>query len=79
MFEPVHGSAPTIAGKGIANPMAAVWSAALMLDHLAEPQAGRLVMNALRRIALKGPKTADLGGHASTHELGTAIVAAIGA
>ena len=78
MFEPVHGSAPTIAGQGIANPMAAVWSASLMLDHLGEPEAGRLVMDALRRIAREGPKTADLGGHASTHEVGSAIAAALG-
>jgi tartrate dehydrogenase/decarboxylase/D-malate dehydrogenase len=78
MFEPVHGSAPTIAGKGIANPMAAVWSAAMLLDHLGEADAGRLVMDALRRIAREGPRTADLGGRASTHEVGQAMVSAIG-
>ena len=78
MFEPVHGSAPTIAGKGIANPMAAVWSAALMLDHLGEAEGAGLLMAALRTVARQGPKTADLGGQASTHEVGQAIVAAIG-
>jgi tartrate dehydrogenase/decarboxylase/D-malate dehydrogenase len=79
MFEPVHGSAPTIAGQGIANPMAAIWSAALMLDHLGEPESAALVMKALRHVALEGPKTTDLGGRASTHDVGSAIVAAIGA
>jgi tartrate dehydrogenase/decarboxylase / D-malate dehydrogenase len=78
MFEPVHGSAPTIAGQGIANPMAAVWSASLMLEHLGEAEAARLVIDALRTVAREGPKTADLGGRASTHEVGKAIVAAIG-
>jgi tartrate dehydrogenase/decarboxylase/D-malate dehydrogenase len=78
MFEPVHGSAPTIAGQGIANPMAAIWSAALLLDHLGEPEAARLVMDALRRVARSGPKTADIGGRASTHEVGQAIVGGIG-
>src|SRR5947208_8220410 len=51
MFEPVHGSAPTIAGQGIANPMAAVWSAALLLEHLGESEAARVVMDALRSVA----------------------------
>ena len=78
MFEPVHGSAPTIAGKGIANPMAAVWSAAMMLDHLGEAEAANLVMAALRRVARDGPRTADLGGRASTADVGQAIVAVIG-
>jgi tartrate dehydrogenase/decarboxylase/D-malate dehydrogenase len=79
MFEPVHGSAPDIAGRGIANPMATVWSAVLMLEHLGEAESAALVMTALRKVALEGPKTADLGGHASTHDVGQAIVAAIGA
>jgi tartrate dehydrogenase/decarboxylase / D-malate dehydrogenase len=78
MFEPVHGSAPTIAGQGIANPMAAIWSASLMLDHLGEPEAARLVMDALRAVARDGPRTPDLGGSASTHEVGRAIVEAVG-
>jgi tartrate dehydrogenase/decarboxylase/D-malate dehydrogenase len=78
MFEPVHGSAPTIAGQGIANPMAAAWSASMLLDHLGEPEGARLVMDALRAVARRGPRTRDLGGQASTHEVGEAIVAAIG-
>jgi tartrate dehydrogenase/decarboxylase/D-malate dehydrogenase len=78
MFEPVHGSAPTIAGQGIANPMAAAWSASMLLDHLGEAEGARLVMDALRAVAKGGPRTRDLGGEASTHEVGQAIVAAIG-
>ena len=79
LFEPVHGSAPTIAGKGIVNPMAAVWAAVLMLDHLGLPEAGGLLMRALERVARTGPHTADIGGRAGTAEVGAAIVAAIGA
>ena len=79
MFEPVHGSAPDIAGRGIANPMAAIWAAALMLQHLGQPEAAGLVLDALRKVALVGPRTADVGGNASTSEVGSAIVARIGA
>jgi tartrate dehydrogenase/decarboxylase/D-malate dehydrogenase len=78
LFEPVHGSAPTIAGKGIVNPMAAVWAACLMLDHLGEREASDLLMRALESVARSGPHTADIGGRASTAEVGAAIVAAIG-
>jgi len=79
LFEPVHGSAPTIAGRGIVNPMAAVWAAVLMLDHLGEREAGGLLMRALEHVARTGPHTADIGGRAGTAEVGAAIVAAIGA
>jgi tartrate dehydrogenase/decarboxylase / D-malate dehydrogenase len=79
LFEPVHGSAPQIAGRGIANPMATVWAAALMLEHLGERDASAIVLRALERIARDGPRTADVGGRASTSEVGAAIVAAIGA
>jgi len=78
MFEPVHGSAPDIAGQGIANPMAAIWAGAMMLDHLGEAEAGRLVMTALRSVARNGPRTRDLGGTASTVAVGAAIAAALG-
>jgi tartrate dehydrogenase/decarboxylase/D-malate dehydrogenase len=78
MFEPVHGSAPTIAGQGIANPMAAVWSASMMLEHLGEREAAALLMSAIRAVAKAGPRTRDLGGTASTDEVGAAIVTAIG-
>jgi isocitrate/isopropylmalate dehydrogenase len=73
MFEPVHGSAPGRAGKGIANPMAAVWAGALMLDHLGESEAAGVVMEALRKVALRGPRTPDLGGNATTVEVGEAL------
>jgi tartrate dehydrogenase/decarboxylase/D-malate dehydrogenase len=78
MFEPVHGSAPRRAGQGVANPMAAIWAGALMLDHLGEAEAARLVMDALRTVAREGPGTKDLGGSATTAELGAAVAAAIG-
>ena len=79
MFEPVHGSAPGRAGQGVANPMAAVWAAALMIDHLGEHEAATLVMDGLRHVARHGPRTRDLGGAALTTEIGAAIVGAIGA
>lgn len=78
MFEPVHGSAPDIAGRGVANPMAAVWAGAMMLEHLGEVEAAELVMTALEHVAANGPHTADVGGFATTTEVGTAIAAAIG-
>lgn len=78
MFEPVHGSAPTIAGRDLANPMAAIWAAAMLLDHVGEGEAARLVVAAVERVAARGPKTADVGGRAGTREVGNAIVAAIG-
>jgi tartrate dehydrogenase/decarboxylase / D-malate dehydrogenase len=74
MFEPVHGSAPDIAGKGIANPIAQIWSGAMMLDHLNEPEAGSVVVDALTALlASNGPRTPDLGGTATTREVGEAI------
>jgi tartrate dehydrogenase/decarboxylase / D-malate dehydrogenase len=67
MFEPVHGSAPDIAGKGIANPLGAIWSASMMLDHLDHPDAAAEVMTAVRTVlAGTGIRTRDLGGTAST-------------
>jgi tartrate dehydrogenase/decarboxylase/D-malate dehydrogenase len=73
VFEPVHGSAPDIAGKGIANPMGAIWSAALMLDTLGEREASAQLMRALEDVARDGPKTGDVGGTASTSAVGDAI------
>jgi tartrate dehydrogenase/decarboxylase/D-malate dehydrogenase len=73
VFEPVHGSAPDIAGKGIANPMGAIWSAALMLETLGEAEASRRLMRALEDVARDGPKTGDVGGSASTSKVGDAI------
>jgi tartrate dehydrogenase/decarboxylase/D-malate dehydrogenase len=78
MFEPVHGSAPDIAGKGIANPLAAVLSAALMLDHLKEPAAAKAVRNAVKTVLKeKRAPSPDLGGKARTTEMGDAVVGAI--
>jgi len=78
MFEPVHGSAPDIAGKGIANPIAAIWSAAMMLDHLGEDDAARAVMAAIEAVTAAGNVlTRDLGGTASTADLGQAVLAAL--
>ncbi len=80
MFEPVHGSAPDIAGKGIANPIGQIWTGAMMLSHLGETKAAAAVENAIFRVLADkgGPRTADLGGKASTRELGAAIAAALG-
>ena len=78
MFEPVHGSAPDIAGRNIANPIGTIWSVALMLDHFGSPEAGRAVENAIEAVlSTGGPRTPDLGGKASTQEMGEAIAAAI--
>ena len=79
MFEPVHGSAPGRAGQGVANPMATVWAGKMLLEHLGETEAADLVMTALRAVAKEGPRTRDLGGAATTIEVGTAIANRIGA
>jgi tartrate dehydrogenase/decarboxylase/D-malate dehydrogenase len=74
MFEPVHGSGPDIAGKAIANPIAQIWSGAMMLDHLGHEEAGRAVVAAIERVIEDGSViTPDLGGAASTSDVGTAI------
>lgn len=74
MFEPVHGSAPDIAGKGIANPIAAIWSAALMLEHLNEQKAYEIIMQALEHVLKEGiANTPDMGGKASTKDCGDAV------
>ena len=79
MFEPVHGSAPDIAGRGIANPIAAIWTAALMLEHLGEPAAGGRVLNALKAVTGEGKvRTPDLGGKATTEEFAAAVIAKLG-
>ena len=78
MFEPVHGSAPDIAGKGIANPIGQIWSGALMLDHLGHPEAAaaieRAIATVLENTSLRTP---DMGGTATTVELGAAIAEAV--
>ena len=79
MFEPVHGSAPDIAGQGIANPMGAVWSAAMMLDHLGHAAAAADVRAAMEAtLAKPETRTGDLGGGASTEQVTEALVAQLG-
>jgi tartrate dehydrogenase/decarboxylase/D-malate dehydrogenase len=80
MFEPIHGSAPDIAGKGIANPIGQIWSGALMLEHLGHSEAARVVEEAIEIvIADKCVYTPDLGGRATTQELGKAIAEVVSA
>jgi tartrate dehydrogenase/decarboxylase/D-malate dehydrogenase len=74
MFEPVHGSAPDIAGQGIANPIAAIWSAALMLDHLDLPEMATSVTQAISATTASGVLTPDLGGSATTSEVTDALL-----
>jgi tartrate dehydrogenase/decarboxylase/D-malate dehydrogenase len=81
LFEPVHGSAPDIYGKNIANPIGQIWSGVLMLDHLGYPEAGARMFEAIESVLSAGPAhaplTPDIGGKASTQDLGKAIAAAI--
>jgi tartrate dehydrogenase/decarboxylase / D-malate dehydrogenase len=78
LFEPVHGSAPDIAGRGIANPVGAIWTAAMMLDHLGHPDASGEVVDAIATVlAAREVRTPDLGGASTTQQVTEAIVAAI--
>ncbi len=78
MFEPVHGSAPDIHGQGIANPLAAIWAGAMMLEFLGEREAGELVMDAMEAVTASGAaRTPDLGGAATTQEVTAAVVRAL--
>ena len=80
MFEPVHGSAPDIAGRGVANPIGQIWSAALMLDFLGHRDAHDAILAAIETVlepSNGGPRTGDLGGSASTSDVGRAIVDAL--
>jgi len=78
MFEPVHGSAPDIAGRGIANPMATIWTTSLLLEHLGETEAARAVFDALCEVVRRGAvRTPDLFGSSRTAEVGDAVAAAI--
>jgi tartrate dehydrogenase/decarboxylase/D-malate dehydrogenase len=75
MFEPVHGSAPDIAGRGVANPMATMLAGAMMLDFLGETEAGRLVESSVRGVLADGaPLTPDLGGRATTREITSGVI-----
>jgi tartrate dehydrogenase/decarboxylase/D-malate dehydrogenase len=78
LFEPVHGSAPDIAGKGIANPLAAILSAGMMLDHLGAPRGAAAIRKAVAAVLKAGrPRTPDLGGSATTSEVADAVLAAL--
>lgn len=77
MFEPIHGSAFDITGKGIANPVATFWTAAQMLEHLGEPLAARVLMTAVERVTAEGILTPDVGGTATTQQVTDAVCSAI--
>jgi tartrate dehydrogenase/decarboxylase/D-malate dehydrogenase len=78
MFEPVHGSAPDIAGKGIANPIGQIWSGAMMLEHLGHPDAATVIESAIETVLQDSHlRTPDMGGKATTVEIGTAIAGVI--
>ena len=79
VFEPVHGSAPDIAGQGIANPVGQIWSGAMMLEHLGEPEAARAIVAAIEKVLPEAKlRTRDLKGTADTVACGKAVAAAIG-
>ena len=78
MFEPIHGSAPDIKGKGIANPIGAVWAGALMLDHLGSRDGHDLIVRAIEKVlGTDGPRTPDLGGKATTADVTEALLRAM--
>jgi tartrate dehydrogenase/decarboxylase/D-malate dehydrogenase len=78
LFEPVHGSAPDIAGKGIANPIGQIWAGAMMLEHLGQAEAARAIVSAIETVlADPSKRTRDLGGRANTAECGRAVVEAL--
>ena len=78
MFEPVHGSAPDIAGQGVANPIGQIWSAAMLLEHLGETAAATAIVTAFEQLLREGgPRTRDMGGQAGTAEVGHAIAEAV--
>ena len=78
MFEPIHGSAFDITGKGIANPLGCFWTAAMMLDHLGEPAAGKRLMAAIAQVTERGEAMSpDLGGTARTDQVTEAVIGAL--
>jgi tartrate dehydrogenase/decarboxylase/D-malate dehydrogenase len=74
LFEPIHGSAPDIAGQGVANPAGAIWAAALLLEHIGHAEAGRRTVRALEAAIAAGTRTRDLGGTASTTQMTDAVI-----
>jgi tartrate dehydrogenase/decarboxylase/D-malate dehydrogenase len=77
MFEPFHGSAPDIAGQGIANPIGTIWAGAMMLDHLGEKEAASMVLGAIGYVLENGIRSPDLGGSTSTSQMGDAVAGAV--
>jgi tartrate dehydrogenase/decarboxylase/D-malate dehydrogenase len=77
MFEPVHGSAPDIAGQGVANPIGAIWSGAMMLEHLGESEAAEAMVDAMAAVLAEGPRTSDLGGTGTTADVTAAVVSGL--
>jgi tartrate dehydrogenase/decarboxylase/D-malate dehydrogenase len=78
LFEPIHGSAPDIAGKDVANPSGAIWAGALLLGHAGYPETGERVLLALEDALASGTSTRDLGGSATTHEMAEAVIERLG-
>jgi tartrate dehydrogenase/decarboxylase/D-malate dehydrogenase len=78
MFEPVHGSAPDIFGRNVANPIGQIWSGAMMLEHLGHADAAAMIVAGIESVLVSGPRTADLGGAATTQQVGRAIAQAVG-
>ena len=76
-FEPVHGSAPDIAGLRLANPIGQIWSGAMMLGHLGYPAAEAAIVKAIERVLVEGPRTRDMGGTATTRDVGSAVAEAV--
>ena len=74
MFEPVHGSAPDIVGKGIANPIGQIWTAKMMLDHFDEQELGRHLLEVIEQVTEAGIVTPDVGGSATTREVTDQII-----
>ena len=77
LFEPVHGSAPDIYGRKIANPIGQIWSGAMLFEHLGQADAGAAILRAIEKVLVDGPRTPDLGGKASTEDVGKAVASVI--
>lgn len=74
MFEPVHGSAPDIIGKGVANPIGQIWTAKMMLDHMGEEEIGTVVLDVVESVTNDGITTPDIGGKHTTREVTEEII-----
>jgi tartrate dehydrogenase/decarboxylase / D-malate dehydrogenase len=77
LFEPVHGSAPDIYGKNIANPIGQIWCGSMMLEHLGHREAAKAVMSAIEIVLAEGPRTPDMGGKATTSDVGKAVASVV--